>query len=88
VDPAAGCDTISFVLNLSRVILIEIFKQGFLKKVWVECSDTIYSVGAHDCKVRHANLLILAFLDDTHTANPLSLVRVPLLKFLDVEVIH
>lgn len=48
MNPTTGSDTISFVLNFSRVELIEFTENSFFQQIWMKSGDTIDRVWAYD----------------------------------------
>lgn len=48
MNPTTGSDTVSLVLNLSRIELIEFTKNSFFQQIWMKSSNSIDCVWAYN----------------------------------------
>lgn len=87
VQPSAWGHTIGLVLELSRVEMIEFGEDRLFEKLRVQSCDTIHSVRAHNRQECHANLLFVAFFDEGHARDFLSIAGVLGLDFLEEVVV-
>ena len=87
VKPAARRNTVSLVLDLSRVHLVELRKDRRFDEFRVQGGHSIDCVRANNREVGHSNLLIIALLDKGHTGDLLVVTRVLLLHSLKEVVI-
>ena len=87
VKPAARRNTVSLVLDLSRVHLVELRKDRRFDEFRVQGGHSIDCVRANNREVGHSNLLFIALLDKGHTGDLLVVTRVLLLHSLKEVVI-
>ena len=87
VQPTARSNTISLVLDLARIQAVELREDSSTKKLSVECSHSVDCVGAHDGEERHADLLLVALLDEGHAGDLLIVAGVLSLDSLEEVVV-
>ena len=85
MNPSSWSDTISLVLELSWVKLIELLEESNFQKMRVESSHSVDSVRAYNRQVCHPDLLWIPLLNQTHPPNLLIVTWILLLEFSDVN---
>jgi hypothetical protein len=87
MDPSSWSNSIGLVLELSRIQLIEFTENSLFKKLRVESSNTVNSVGADDSKISHSDFLWPSFFNQGHSTNLFTVSWVFLLQLGQVDVV-
>lgn len=87
MEPAAWSYTISLVLDLARVKVIKLLEDRSLEQLSVESSDTVYGVRADNRQESHSHLLVVTFLNQTHSRELVRISRISLLHSLEEVVV-
>jgi hypothetical protein len=87
IDPSSWGDSVSLILDLTWIELIELTEKSCLQQVRMESSHTINSMGANDREICHSNLLWPSFLNKTHPSNFGWISWIFLLKLGDIDMV-